>query len=119
ALARAAAARALEAGREERLTISLGPLEAMRIEPGDTVSVEGDGRDWRVLRFDGDESPSAVLEPVSTVRMGEDDAVAIASEPAAVTGAPFLRILDLPPLIGAETDPRPIAVVASNPWRPM
>ncbi|MFN3931157.1 MAG: glycoside hydrolase TIM-barrel-like domain-containing protein [Brevundimonas sp.] len=118
AVARAAAVRALEAGREERLTVSLGPLEAIRLEPGDGVAVEGDARDWRVTRYDSDEAPSAVLEPASAVRTGEDLDVPGAGEPAAVVGAPFLRILDLPPLMDAEGDARLIAVVASDPWRP-
>ncbi|MDY6923853.1 MAG: glycoside hydrolase TIM-barrel-like domain-containing protein [Pseudomonadota bacterium] len=117
AVAQAAAARALEAGREERLTVSLGPLESMRLEPGDMVTVEGDGRDWRVARCDSEASPSALLEPVSAVRTAEDDDVPGAGEPVAVAGAPFLRILDLPPLMGAEGDARLIAVVASDPWR--
>ncbi|MBI2262290.1 MAG: glycoside hydrolase TIM-barrel-like domain-containing protein [Caulobacterales bacterium] len=119
ALARGAAARALEAGCEEHLTIAPGPLESMRLEPGDTVSVEGDDRDWRVARFDGDETPSVVLEVASAVRVGEDDSVPIRGEPVAATGAPLLRIMDLPPLLSAEGDARPIAVVAADPWRPM
>jgi hypothetical protein len=119
ALARAAGGRALEAGREERLTLALGPLETMRLEPGDVVSVEGDARDWRVARFQGDETPSVVLEVVSAIRPGKDDEIPTKGEPAAVAGAPFLRIMDLPPLMGAETDARPIAVVAADPWRPM
>ena len=118
AVAQAAARRALEAGRGERLTVSPGPLESMRLEPGDGVAIEGDGRHWRVARCDSEESPSAVLEPVSVVRMGEDDDVPGAGEPAAVAGAPFLRILDLPPLMGAEGDARLIAAVAADPWRP-
>lgn len=119
AMARAAAERVLEVGREERLTVTPGPLQALRLEPGDVVSVEGDGRRWRVARFDSDEAPSMVLEPVTAVRVSEDFDVPGADEPAAVPGAPFLRILDMPPLVGAETDTRLIAVVASDPWRPM
>ena len=34
-------------------------------------------------------------------------------------GAPFMRVLDLPPLPGAEEDGRPVVVVAVEPWRPM
>ncbi|HZW15980.1 MAG TPA: phage tail protein, partial [Brevundimonas sp.] len=119
ALARSTAERALERGREERLTVAPGPLESLRLEPGDSVSVEGDERDWRVVRFDGGETPAAVLEPVSTVRVGEDDSAPVSGEPMPATGAPFLRILDLPPLINAGSDGRPVAVVAANPWRPM
>ena len=119
ALAQAAAARALETGREDRLTVTLGPLQALQLEPGDTVRVDGDSRDWRVLRTDRDETPSAVLEPVSTVGTGEDGATPSAGEPTAVAGAPFFRMIDPPPLSGAEGDARPIAVVAGEPWRPM
>jgi hypothetical protein len=119
AVAKAAAARALETGREDRLTVALGPLDALALEPGDAVLVEDDSRDWRVLRLDVDETPSAVLEPVSTVGVGENDDEPSTGEPAPVTGAPFLRLLDLPPLLGAETDGRPIAAVAAEPWRPV
>ncbi len=119
ALAQAAAARALEAGREERRTVTPGPLESLRLEPGDMVSVEGEGGGWRVARSDRNETLSLVLEPVSTVVMGEDVDIPGAGESAMVAGAPFLRILDLPPLTGVEADGRPIAVAASNPWRPV
>nr|WP_324818748.1 glycoside hydrolase/phage tail family protein [Brevundimonas sp.] len=119
ALALAAAARALETERDDRLTVALGTLEALALEPGDTVQVDGDTRDWRVLRLGLDETPSAVLEPVSTVRLGEDDGAPSTGRPAAVTGAPFFRMIDPPPLFGAEGDRRPIAVVAGEPWRPM
>ncbi|HYC66941.1 baseplate multidomain protein megatron [Brevundimonas sp.] len=119
AVARAAATRALEAGREDRLTVAPGPLETLALEPGDTVLVDGDSRDWRVVRVDVDETPSAFLEPVSTVSVGDDDETPITGEPTPRTGAPFFRMIDLPPLLGAETDWRPIAVVAGEPWRPM
>jgi hypothetical protein len=119
ALAHSAAARAVEAGREERLTITLGPLESMQVEPGDAVLVEGDGRTWRVALFNGDETPSVRLEPASAIRTGEDGGVPTSGEPAAIPGAPFLRLLDLPPLMGAEADARPVVVVAADPWRPM
>ncbi|KQW82655.1 baseplate multidomain protein megatron [Brevundimonas sp. Root1279] len=116
ALARAAAERALEFFGETR-TVRLGPLEALRIEPGDVVSL--DGRDWRAARAELDEAPSLVLEPLSRVRVGEDGSRPTAGEPVGVAGAPFLRIVELPPLAGSEADARPIAVVAADPWRPM
>ncbi|WP_439476122.1 baseplate multidomain protein megatron [Brevundimonas sp.] len=119
ALARAAAERALDAGGGDRLTAMLGPVEALALEPGDTVSVEGRSGGWRVMRLDMDETPSAVLEPVSTVSVGEDDGWPMAGEASGVSGAPFFRMIELPPLIGAEDDGRSIAVVASDPWRPM
>ncbi len=119
ALARAAAERALVAGGKDRLVVMPGPLQALALEPGDTVTVEGRSGGWRIMRLDMDEVPSAVLEPVSVVRVGEDHGRPASGEASRVSGAPFLRIMELPPLIGAEDDGRPIVVVASDPWRPM
>ncbi|MCS6622768.1 glycoside hydrolase/phage tail family protein [Roseibacterium beibuensis] len=119
ALALATAARALEAGREDWLTVLLGPLEAIALEPGDTVAVAGDSRDWRATRIDANEAPSAVLDPVSTVRIGMDDGTPSTGEGPIATGAPFFRMIDLPPLTDEGADARPIAVVAAEPWRPM
>jgi hypothetical protein len=118
-LAQAAAARALEAGREDRLTVSLGPVDALALEPGDTVSVVGDVRDWRAVRVDLDESPSALLEPVTRVRVGEAIDLPSAGRGPIVVGAPFFRMVDLPPLMDEGGDARPIAVVACEPWRPI
>lgn len=118
-LARAAAERSLEAGREDRLTVLLGPLESLALEPGDTVSVHGDDRAWRTLRIDLDETPSVLLEPLSLVRIGENDGAPSTGEGPTATGAPFFRILDLPPLLDGGVDARPLAVVAAEPWRPM
>jgi hypothetical protein len=119
ALARAAAERALEAGGTERLTILPGPVEALALEPGDTVTVEGRSGVWRVMRLDRDETPSAGLEPVPAVVVGEDDGRPSAGEAPAASGPPFFRMIELPPLTGHEADARPIAVVAADPWRPM
>lgn len=118
-LARTAAERALETGLAERLTAALGPLEALRLEPGDKVSVEGWSGAWRVARLDLDEAPSALLERMSSITPGEDDSVPEAGEAAALVGAPLFRMIELPPLPGAEGDGRPIAVVAAEPWRSM
>lgn len=119
ALARSAAERALESGGADRLTALLGPGEALALEPGDTVTVEGRSGAWRVMRLEMDETPSAVLEPVSGVMVGEDDGRPASGDPSDNPGAPFLRMIELPPLIGSEDDGRPIAVVAADPWRPM
>ncbi|WP_298099652.1 glycoside hydrolase/phage tail family protein [Brevundimonas sp.] len=119
ALARAAAERALVAGGKERLSVTPGPLQALALEPGDTVTVEGRSGVWRIMRLDRDETPSAVLEPVSAVRVGEDHGRPASGEASRISGAPFLRMMELPPLIGAEDDGRPIVVVANDPWRPM
>ena len=119
ALALAAAERALEAGGKDRLVVTPGPLQALALEPGDTVTVEGRSGGWRIMRLDLDETPSAVLEPVSAVRVGEDHGRPASGEASRISGAPFLRMMELPPLIGAEDDGRPIVVVASDPWRPV
>ncbi len=118
-LAQAAATRALETGRRDRLTVLPGPMEALKLEPGDTVRVADDERDWRVLRVDMDEIPSVMLEPVSRVRIGENQSVPSAPDGPAAAGAPFFRMIDLPPLMDEDGDARPVAVVAVDPWRPM
>ena len=118
-LAIAAAARVLEAGQEERRTLLPGPLESLAMEPGDTVSLDGDDRPWRVMRIDIDETPSAVLQPVSTVAVGEEMGVPSPSGGMIAAGAPFFRVLELPPLINSALDARPVAVAAGDPWRPM
>ena len=38
---------------------------------------------------------------------------------AGTPGAPFLMLLDLPPLPGEEADGRPVVVAAAEPWTPM
>ncbi|HEY0599371.1 baseplate multidomain protein megatron [Brevundimonas sp.] len=118
ALAQATAARLLETGREDRLVVALGPLEALSLEPGDAVLVDGHG-EWRTVRVDMDEIPSAVLERMSRLRVGEDEGTPSSGDAATTMGPPFLRMIDPPPLPGAEDDRRPIAVVAAEPWRPM
>ena len=106
-------------GETDRLTVRLGPLEALRLEPGEIVRVEGRAGDWRVTRLDVDEQPSAVLEPVVVVRADEAPTDWRPGDGPAVIGAPFLRLLDLPPLPGAEEDVRPVVAVAADPWTPM
>jgi hypothetical protein len=106
-------------GETDRLTVKLGPLEALRLEPGEVVQVEGRTGDWRVTRLDVDEQPSAVLEPVVAVRADEAPTDWRPGDGPAVVGAPFLRLLDLPPLPGSEDDGRPVVVAAAEPWTPM
>lgn len=71
------------------------------------------------MRIDRDETSSAVLEPVSTVRIGENQGVPSVSDGRITVAAPFFRMIDLPPLPQEGGDARPIAVVAAEPWRPM
>lgn len=119
-LATRVARRMLAAGEAgEGLTVRPGPLEALKLEPDDTVEVEGRAGEWRVARLDWDEQPTATLEPLVRIASGEATPDWRPGEPPAVMGAPFLRLLDLPLLPGAEDDGRPVAVVAAEPWRPM
>lgn len=119
ALARAAAERTLGGAAAERLTVRLGPLEGLRVEPGDPLALEGREGAWRAVGVDVDEAPSATLEPVIAVPPAVEGGLPGAPPPPVATGAPFLRLIDPPPLPGAEGDSRPLAVVAADPWRPM
>lgn len=118
-LARGLASRMLEGEGEDRLTVALGPLDALRFEAGDLVAVEGATGIWRIGRVALDETPISMLDRHVSRRSAPEPIEWRPSEGEAAVGAPFLRILDLPPLPGAEEDPRPIAVVAAEPWRPM
>ncbi len=118
-LARAAAERALGAAAADRLTIRPGPLAALQLEPGDVVALDARPGDWRVSRLDIDEVPSAVLEAVREPPVGPVFGTPTAPPPAVTTGAPYFRVIDAPPLPGAEGDGRPLAVAAADPWRPM
>ena len=56
-LAKAAALDVLTGAGMEAVTVALGPLDAMRLEPGDMVRLEGRAGDWRVMRTAADETP--------------------------------------------------------------
>ena len=118
-LAGALAGRILAADGADRLTLAIGPLEALRLEPGDTVAVEGETGAWRVERLSLDETPSARLMRRAVGVADEDDGPTRPSEGIEPPGAPYVRILDLPGLPGAETDGRPVVIAAGDPWRPM
>ena len=118
-LAKALARRMLKGDGEDRLTVALGPLEALRLEAGDTLAVEGETGVWQVDRITLDETPTAVLSRREGEAVGLEPVVWRPGEGIEVIGAPFMRILDLPPLPGAEGDDRLIAAVACEPWRPM
>ena len=53
-------------------------------------------------------TPSAVLEPVASRRVVEDDGVWRGGETPAVVGAPFVRVMDLLEYIPAHTQEREI-----------
>jgi hypothetical protein len=119
-LATAAARRLLaNGGGGERLTVALDPLSTLRLEPADVVTLETRAGDWRVMRIDLDETPSATLEPVTKVSVNEDALDWRPGEAGGAVGAPFVAVLDLPPLPGREEDWRPLVALAGEPWRPM
>ncbi|MGU3456764.1 glycoside hydrolase TIM-barrel-like domain-containing protein [Brevundimonas sp. M1A4_2e] len=119
-LATAAAQRLLQGEAAEQLTLKLGPLEALKLEPGDVAAVEGRAGDWRVERLDWDETPRAVLTPVvEAVVVDAPEDWRGDGGGATTAGAPFLMLLDLPPLPGEEADGRSVVAAAAEPWRPM
>ncbi|MBX9616171.1 MAG: glycoside hydrolase/phage tail family protein [Caulobacteraceae bacterium] len=119
-LAGALAQRLLKGGGADRLMVGVGPLDAIRIESGDTLAVEGEAGGWRVERLALDETPTVVLVPRDAVQVLGDDPVRWRPVSGiALAGRPFATVLDLPPLPGAEADDRVIAAVSANPWQPM
>lgn len=102
----------------DEVVVHLGPLDALRLEPGDRVRLPDDARVWRVERIDLDEQPRAALspaEPASGDGRGKADwTTPPPNEPAA---PPVFLLLDLPPLPGGEDDIRPLLAGAVEPWR--
>ena len=108
----------LEAERD-RLSVPVGPLLALQAEPGDLITLDAFDGVWRVERV-RHEAPSRL----DLVRSASPDAEGVDPDPAwRVTSAieppspPILHLLDLPPLNGQESDARPIAAAAAQPWR--
>jgi len=119
ALAEDAAERALAVGEGEQLTVLLGPVEALRLQPGDAVAVEGRSELWCVTGLDVAEAASATLDPVRTVRPGEQRGLPTQSDGGEIVGSPFFRMLELPALFADHEGGGPVAVVSADPWRPM
>ncbi|MBU2118245.1 MAG: glycoside hydrolase/phage tail family protein, partial [Alphaproteobacteria bacterium] len=101
----------------ETLTLAPGPVEALRLEPGDVVAVEGFVGDWRVDRVTRDETPRATLGRAPGALAAGVASGPRGESPVEPFGTPFLAVLDLPPLPEAEGDARPLAAVAGDPWR--
>lgn len=118
-LARTAARRALIVGGREQLVVALSPLDALRLEPGDHLLVEGVEGVWRVGEIELAEIASATLERVVPVEIEGDDRTPSGPDAGVTVGAPFFRMLELPPLPGREGADQPVAVVAADPWRAM
>lgn len=115
----AATVLAAETLTRQTVTVRLSPLALLRLEPGDTVTLPGQDGDWRVEGVDWDEQPSARLtrwvEPVAADG-GEAWRVTPSQPPA---GPPLALVFEAPPLPGSETDSRPLAVAACQPWQPV
>ena len=120
-LARTTAGRLIDGAEGEALTLWPGPLDALRLEPGDGIRLAGLPDLWRVIRVSLDERPTVEAERYRTPDggAGDGDAPVRTGDAAVVVGPPLLRLLDLPALPGSEVDGRPVAVVAAEPWRPM
>ena len=118
-LARATAGRLIGGDEIEALTLNPGPLAALQLEPGDGVSLAGVPGLWRVVRATLDESPVVEVRRYRSPDDGAGDGAVRTGDAAVVAGAPLLRMLDLPALPGQESDGRPVAVVAADPWRTM
>jgi hypothetical protein len=107
----------LAAGLEglERRTVTLGPLQALTLEPGDRVQRVGEDVLWRVERISLDEEARAVLVPVPVVAVEDGTPVWRQPDPLGPPGAPWLRILELPSLVG-RSEGGVVAAVAVEPW---
>jgi hypothetical protein len=121
-VAAATAQRLLQAAAvRESVTLRPGPLARLQLEPGDAVR-DDDGRLWRVTSLGEDaDGPVAQLEPLATATPA-GPAPPPASDgppPTPAAAAPFVALLDLPPLPGVETDARPLLAVAREPWQAM
>jgi hypothetical protein len=109
--ARAVAQRLLATGDGRAVTAHLSPTTALRLEPGDRLSLNG--ATWRASRIDLDEHPRVQLVPtVDPVNVGGDLDWSPAP-PREVSGPPVLHVLDL----SGQDDDRPLVAVAASPWR--
>ncbi len=99
----------------ERRTLTLGPLQALTLEPGDRVQMVGEDDLWRVERIALDEAARAVLVPVPVMEIEDGTPVWRLPDRLGPSGAPWLRILELPPLVG-RSEGGVVAAVAVEPW---
>ncbi|KQS54014.1 hypothetical protein ASG17_13775 [Brevundimonas sp. Leaf363] len=114
-----AARLAAAGGAADRTDLALDPLLALRIEAGDLATIDGRGGLWRVDRVQMDETPTARLRRLAVVAASDAAPDWSLGDAPVVTAAPFVRLLDLPPLPGSDGDARPVAAVAVEPWVPM
>ena len=95
----------------------LGPLDALRLEPGDVVRLDGEA--WRIDRLELAEEAQATLSRVTDRAVGEVRPVWGGDDAGQPVGAPFLTVMELPALPGQEDDSRPLVAVSAEPWRAM
>ncbi len=118
-LASGMARRALSGAGADRLVVTAGPLELLKLEAGDVVALPEEDARWRVESVTLDETPTLTLVKIVEVERPEVVEAWHPGDAPAAFGAPLLVVLDLPPLPGAEADERPVIAVAADPWRAM
>ena len=117
ALATAVARDALDDGSADALMARLGPMDALRLEAGDVVRLDGEA--WRIDRLELAEEAQATLSRLTDRAVGEVRPVWSGDEAGQPVGAPFLAVVELPALPGQEDDSRPLVAVSAEPWRAM
>ena len=119
-LARQAAKRLLTRQARENRKVRLGPLQALSLEAADLVQLDGEAGQWRVVSVDYGDEVVAQLEPVIEIDMADvvEDWRGGRGD-GGVVGAPWMRLMDLPPVPGQEDDGRPLVALAADPWWPM
>lgn len=98
----------------ESLRVALGPAH-LALEPGDTVQFADDR--FEIVRIEDAETRRLELRrqrATSPAQVGVGEPNAPVVTPIAPT--PAVSILDLPPLLDAEADERPLAAVFAAPW---
>ncbi|RZJ43799.1 MAG: hypothetical protein EON86_04540, partial [Brevundimonas sp.] len=91
ALAKAAAERALKDGSGRRAKATLGPLQALMLEPGDGVTLEGLAGEWCVTGLELAEQSIATLEPRTVVSVDAEGDIPTPAPGGEIAGAPFFR----------------------------
>lgn len=107
------------AAATDSLSIQPGPLDLLRLEPGDMVTMADAPEAWRVERIDLDDQPRAGLAPWRDAPPPGFDQGWRPGRPPDIVAAPWFHVLDLPPLPEAENDGRPLVALAADPWRAM
>lgn len=99
--------------------ISVSPAR-LDLEPGDVVDAAALGAPgpMRIARIQEDAAARRLLLVGDAGRVRPSPAAAEigVGSPAPTPSRPHLVVLDLPPLIGAEADDRPLAAVYAAPW---